>query len=584
MKILFTIIVIPILFLLSLFQYSALHHEYIGLGNFIRMNEEVTLTKSVNPKPGEKLKSVSILIWQRRLDGISVFLESPSGIRIELTRSNGKFGYWYKGTTFTDDADTLIYTAQHPFKGAYRPHQYIGWLNQGEIKGKWKLVVKNRHPFSRTGIIAYWKLSFSKNVKPLRSIESSTLPVLVINTNKKKAIGDDKKTKADIFILNNKTINTIADTSNVKSVAVKIKVRGFSSRNLPKKSYSVDLTSIKDTSLFEALNLPPADEWILNGNFMEKSLIRNSLVYHLYKECGYDASTGKHVEVILNGAYIGVYVLQNKIEPSPHFLKDTWSNPNGFMVKIDSPVDRKKGFYTSPKGWNAEHHIYYQYIYPSAKQLKPEQEHFITQKISSFENQLLAKSATSSLDDIIDVKSFVDYFIFEELCKNNDGYNLSCNLYLTKENKIAIGPVWDFDRSLGNSTSGFTRSTEGWKIGVHKHNEYHPTPLWWKTLLGNEQFQNTVVRRWKELSENALSNKNIVYLIDSLSQPLMQVQERNFKTWPVWGISRSNFYTDSGIKNYHDEINDLKQWLITRRSWMNIELLKKEGPVFYHML
>lgn len=555
--------------------------QHTGLGQILRRGDEITLTLNAEDiKPGEGLESVSFLIWQQRLDCIAVFLESPSGIRCELTRSNGKGGSWYWNTTVSDNSETLIYKAEHPYKGTYRPHQFMGWLNQGKINGKWKLIVRNTHPFSSTGFIAWWTIKFGDHPCKLKSIDSSTLPVLVINTNKNKQVAEDKKVKASIYILGDSAVNYVRDTSGAEQIPVKIKVRGFSSTVLPKKSYSFDLTEASDTALFHKLHLPSGSEWILTSNFMEKSLIRNSMTYELYRQAGYVKCEDRHVDIILNGAYIGIYVLQEKMKPTALKLQDTYFAPDGFMVKMDSPIDKKPGFSSMHLGWQSTHYPFFQYIYPTAKEIQPQRKKYIEDRILTMELSFFNLKPGDSVNQAVNLRSFADYFIFEELSKNNDGFNLSAFFYTDAKGRIAIGPIWDFDRAWGNSTSNQTRDSSGWRILYHDHDDYHPIPDWWKNLLTNKQFQQATKERWIELSASVFNNNNINSLIDSLAAPLRLPQERNFTTWPIWGVSRSNFYTNSSIKNYDDEINDLKQWIVKRRTWMDREIRNGHYAVY----
>ena len=57
---------------------------YIGLGGFISKNDTLTLTLKVDElkklSKGAGLESIQFFIWDRRLDGLDIFLESPNPI------------------------------------------------------------------------------------------------------------------------------------------------------------------------------------------------------------------------------------------------------------------------------------------------------------------------------------------------------------------------------------------------------------------------------------------------------------------------------------------------------------------------
>ena len=51
-----------------------------------------------------------------------------------------------------------------------------------------------------------------------------------------------------------------------------------------------------------------------------------------------------------------------------------------------------------------------------------------------------------SFEELLDLDSYIDYYLIEELSGNRDGYR-SSSTYLVKEkdDKLVFGPLWDFD-------------------------------------------------------------------------------------------------------------------------------------------
>ena len=47
------------------------------------------------------------------------------------------------------------------------------------------------------------------------------------------------------------------------------------------------------------------------------------------------------------------------------------------------------------------------------------------------------------------MNSFVDFLIINELCKNIDAYRLSTYFQINENKKVVMGPIWDFNFSLG---------------------------------------------------------------------------------------------------------------------------------------
>ena len=121
----------------------------------------------------------------------------------------------------------------------------------------------------------------------------------------------------------------------------------------------------------------------------------------------------------------------------------------------------------------------------------------ITEKLQNYiDNFEQIMSSDLSLNEeigyqnILDVNSFIDLIILQELSKNVDAYRLSTYVYKEKEslgNKLFAGPIWDLNHGYGNCDYGETWTTSGWLL------EYNPTDdpiaFWWKKLWNDENFQ-----------------------------------------------------------------------------------------------
>ena len=550
---------------------------YIGLGGFISKNDTLTLTLKVDElkklSKGAGLESIQFFIWDRRLDGLDIFLESPSGMRVELASTNSKSTDFYFNTVLSDHADSLLFAATPPYNKSYRPNQFLGWLNQtGKMKGKWKLNIANRYPAHRIGGLLYWKLKFSEHPSKTAVIEQSPLPLLVIETNQ-KFINDKKRTKARLYIIERDStgFSNLKDTATALKTDIKIEIRGFSSVRLPKKNYSLrTIKSDKSNNNLSLLGLPADCEWILNANCMDRSMSRNTLMYELARQLGYYSSRSRIVELVINGQYVGVYTLNEKIKRSPERLADTDDFPKGLIIKLDTPRDKKPGWYSKHAGFDGEgYRCHFQYNYPAFIDLDSSQVLYIQQKVNAFEEAIANINDIDSLNTIVNVQSFIDFLLLQEFSKNSDAFNLSIFLHLNKKQQMEIGPIWDFDRALGNGISDRVRYTSGFRFAYPDRDAMHPVPMWWQNLLKKPQFKAMVKERWKELRAGILSENNIHFQLDSLTALIQPVQQRNFNTWPLLGVARSNFHGDPALNTYDKEIADLKNWMHERLLWLD---------------
>ena len=153
------------------------------------------------------------------------------------------------------------------------------------------------------------------------TFKSSNLPIVVINTAQGQEIPNDPKINATMKIIYNANgqRNFLTDINNTSALhydgAIKIEYRGSSSALLDKKQYAFtpydDLGEKVNVSF---LDMPKENDWILNGLAYDPSFMRDYLSYKLSNLIGNYASRGRYCEVVLNGDFRGIYVLQEKLK------------------------------------------------------------------------------------------------------------------------------------------------------------------------------------------------------------------------------------------------------------------------------
>ena len=60
--------------------------------------------------------------------------------------------------------------------------------------------------------------------------------------------------------------------------------------------------------------MPVENDWILNSIAFDPSLIRDYISYNMSRQMGNYATKTEYCEVLLNGEYKGLYILQEKIK------------------------------------------------------------------------------------------------------------------------------------------------------------------------------------------------------------------------------------------------------------------------------
>lgn len=428
---------------------------------------------------------------------------------------------------------------------------------------------------------------------PPLNFTSSNLPIVVINTNN-QAIPDDPKIMADMGIIWNGVGNRnyMTDPFNHYNGKVGIEVRGSSSQMFPKKSYGMELWDVNGNAIDSGLiGMPAESDWILSASYSDKSLLNNYMTYDLSAMMGWYASRCEFVEVVLNGQYIGVYVLMEKIKRDNNRVDLANLQPTditgdelsgGYIIKIDKTTGNGGNGWTSayaPDTAINGQTIYYQYEYPSETEIMPQQQAYIQAYVDSFETALAGPNylhPTLGYKNFINMNSFIDYLLLNEMSRNIDGYRLSTFLYKDKDSnggKLTIGPVWDYDIAWGNANYCGSPSTTGWAydFALTCPGDYWQIPFWWDRFMTDTAFTNQLRCRWEELKVTALSVSYLHNYIDSMGVYLNESQQRNFQQWPILG--QYVWPNPSPIPTtYQGELNELKTFITARWAWLDANI------------
>ena len=417
------------------------------------------------------------------------------------------------------------------------------------------------------------------------NFQSSNLPIVLIGTNG-QAIPNEPKITATMRIIDNGPgqINHLTGTPNHYDGYIGIELRGSSSLDLSdKKPYSVETRDAEGEDLdFPLLGMPAESDWVFMAPFTDKSLIRDALTLELARRVMPWASRTRFVELVLNGEYQGIYIVVEKIKRDKNRVDISKLEPEdvagddltgGYIVKLDKTSGGPSEGWQSPYG--IPYNPYYQIEYPKLEDITPEQSTYIREWVNDFEFTM----TTDDYDDpvngyskYIDVESFVDFAIINEITKNVDGYRLSSYFYKDKDsenNLLHAGPVWDFNIALGNADYCGGNLYYGWAKDFNDQcpNDGWNISHWWTRLWDTPSFRAKVQSRWFELRGGAFSNTAIDGVVDSLFGVVQEAQVRNFQRWPIlqdW-VWPNVFCCGS----YQQHSNYLVNWLDDRIAWLD---------------
>ena len=229
----------------------------------------------------------------------------------------------------------------------------------------------------------------------------------------------------------------------------------------------------------------------------------------------------------------------------------------GWILKMDKGSDP---FFTTARGTKIL------YVYPDGDSLSAAQKGWVTHYVDSFEAALEAPGTNYAV--YIDVRSFVDYFLVNEVMKNIDAYRISTYMHKDRDSGLAMGPVWDFDLSSTTVARFGGERPDGWVILQDFSLDAWKPPFWWKKLLSDESFVQQLISRWRSLRRDALQLSNLFDLIDGWTALLDEAQARNYQRWA--GVLDMRLGSEPvAFPTYAGEVEEFRAFLEARVNWID---------------
>ena len=298
------------------------------------------------------------------------------------------------------------------------------------------------------------------------------LPIIFIDT-KQQCLDHNvtEKLTATIKVLDGKT-NNVADSSKAIPYEIGIKVRGEHAAKFSKPTYSIEFhdSTGKDINV-SLLGLPPSDDWVLHGPYIDKSMVRNSFGHWLFRQTGHYSPRTKYFDLYINGLYRGVYVLIERIKRGKYRvnvskLKETDIEGDNLTGGYIWTIDRNHTDYLIPTKtelkFETSDGVRVLLRYPKRDKLAKEQEEYIQNYLNELEALFKDGKNGSGYENYVDVASAADYILLEELTQIRDAYVVNFFMYKPKDKtddqgnkttgKITLGPPWNFYLAFNNGT------------------------------------------------------------------------------------------------------------------------------------
>lgn len=399
-----------------------------------------------------------------------------------------------------------------------------------------------------------------------------------------------------------------------------------------KKPYNLKLETKS-----ELYGMGKAKRWALLSNFLDQSMMRNTLMIETSRQAGVEAVlNSEYVDLFANGAYRGTYQLferpevrktrinirdleeetedmnegdlslfkrqlvGEKNEPGSYHYYDVPNEPadltGGYLLQFQFAGRANKSDFITTRGQC--------FMINSPEYATKAQTEYMREFVQDLEDAVYSKTGYNSkgkhYSDYIDVDSFILGYLIQELSANSD--SLCTSFYLFKDSdsngdgKLHFGPAWDFDLSCMNYNR-VAKEPDG-----TGHSTMNPNDFFARYLPGSSadpdatEEETTLGMSWISMlwqHPDFLSRVAELYLdrIDPFVQEIIDTEhpenslmmqtydklkvsaEMNNARWHMCGPKSKPLGPFNG-NNYEECTDYLRQYLIKRQAFLHKTFLE----------
>lgn len=394
-------------------------------------------------------------------------------------------------------------------------------------------------------------------------INNQTIPMK--NTDTNKEVIDYVIGEVEIYD-NGNEVNYL--NGKKKKINARIRYRGRSSLKFDKKGYLLKFVNDKNEKINkEFLGMPSANEWVLHGPFIDKTLIRNYMWYNISQEIMGEAPKTRFIELYLDGDYQGVYVaIESVTQSEKSRVKIEAIHRDSFATSYLIQLDDEKGNSTtninslSKYAYKLKDSLSLIIKYPEESEITESVKKYIYDDFAEFEKMLYSLDY-KDYKKYIDVDSFVDYFIINEFTQNYDAGYLSTYIYKNIYGKYKMY-IWDFNSA--NNNYRYDLLEEGTQCFNFDKS------LWFSMLLKDPEFVDAIIKRYESLRTSYLSDEYLNNYIDQTVEYLGPAIDRNYEKWGyTLEADYDEFHTNFMPRSYEEAIEHLKTSINKRAIWLD---------------
>ena len=453
-----------------------------------------------------------------------------------------------------------------------------------------ELTTEGEHTFSRQGE--------AESEQRVHIVYSANIPSVFISTQSKSLeyIHEAKENKepGEIKAYDHGELIHDLDIQQLSG-------RGNATWLYVKKPYSI---KFKDPTDF--LGMKPGRKWVLLANYADPSFLKNPIAWYLAESLGlYYTSEYRHIDLYINGQYLGNYIVCEKVEIGENRININdldieneglngnlnllprkgsghdgeilsgaikgsakWvempENPEnisgGYLLEFDMELrydEERCGFVTN----NGQCVVIKSPEYASQKEVE-----YISRLVNEANRALYSADGNNEFGkhytDYYDLDSLVSMYIIRELGNDIDaGYSSTYLVKSENKNKLHFSPMWDMDRTFGDHIIRFTLDYGDpkiwWANSLYYNLGENRIPTVYNAAYRHGDFRKAVREKWAEIKKDGLFDQLYTF-IDQLNENLRASAVMNAIRWDIYGSINPELIIDNYNEYYRELISFIR--------------------------
>lgn len=381
---------------------------------------------------------------------------------------------------------------------------------------------------------------------------SGTLPLLYINTEAQAPITSKEEYVTATCYIDALGLEGYAPLGSAEApITLQIRGRGNYTWNaFDKKPYR-----LKFSAKTAPFGLNKNKHFVLLAHADDNmAFLRNTVGFELSRRLGLAYTPEQRpVEVVLNGEYLGLYMLTEPIRVDSKRVditeqNDQETNPDnitgGWLLEIDNYDDDYQIRMTEGNG------ALLRFTLHSPEILSDAQHDYISQYLQETDHAIYdADKNSTRWEDYIDMDALVKFYLVQEVMDNGESFHGSCYIHKERgtDTKLVFGPVWDFGNAFRRQLDKFI---------------YDGSPFgqsWIGEIARFPRFQEAARQRFQAFMDSDYATLDDY--IDTFVTDIAAAAASDYKRWPQYGQDDINGRRDWFKYCLHEKVDWLcQQW------------------------